>query len=108
MNSLKFAAAAAGTLALLSGSAAAQQSVRMATSWPGGIHLEHFATGFAKQADTLSGGKVKFQVFPAGTIGSPLKIAETVQTMTVSRRSSSDLVAESRICSMCSLMLESF
>ena len=32
----------------------------------------------------------------------------TVQTMMVSRRSSSDLVAESRICSMCSLMLESF
>ena len=32
----------------------------------------------------------------------------TVQTMMVSRRSSRDLVAESRICSMCSLMLESF
>ena len=41
------------------------------------------------------------------------RVADTVDrrhgaTITVSRRSSSDLVADSRICSMCSLMLESF
>ena len=34
--------------------------------------------------------------------------ADTVQTITQSRRSSRLLVAERRICSMCSLMLESF
>jgi TRAP-type mannitol/chloroaromatic compound transport system substrate-binding protein len=61
------------------GGAGAQQTVRTATSWPGGPHLEHFAQGFAKQADSLTGGKVKFQIFPAGTIGSPLKITESVQ-----------------------------
>ena len=61
------------------GTANAQQNIRTATSWPGGPHLEHFAQGFAKQADALTAGKVKFQIFPAGTIGSPLKITETVQ-----------------------------
>jgi TRAP-type mannitol/chloroaromatic compound transport system substrate-binding protein len=73
--------AVVSTAALLvaAGTADAQQSVRMATSWPGGVHLEQFAQGFAKQAESLTGGKVKFQVFPAGTIGSPLKITESVQ-----------------------------
>src|SRR5205807_1615110 len=33
---------------------------------------------------------------------------DTVATITVSLRSSRDFVADSRICSMCSLMLESF
>ena len=59
--------------------AAAQQNIRTATSWPGGVHLEQFAQGFSKQVDSITGGKVKFQVFPAGTIGSPLKITESVQ-----------------------------
>ncbi len=81
MSALKLVAAgaAATTLLLSAGSAAAQQTIRTATSWPGGPHLEHFAQGFAKQADALTAGKVKFQIFPAGTIGSPLKITESVQ-----------------------------
>ena len=69
--------AAGMTLGL--GSTAADAQVRMATSWPGGPHLELFAKGFATTAESLTGGKVKFQVFPAGTIGSPLKMAESVQ-----------------------------
>jgi TRAP-type mannitol/chloroaromatic compound transport system substrate-binding protein len=73
------AAAAAAASFLAAGPAGAQQSLRTATSWPGGVHLEQFAQGFAKQAEALTGGKVKFQVFPAGTIGSPLKITESVQ-----------------------------
>ena len=79
MQIAKSAAIGAATLALAAGGASAQQNIRMATSWPGGIHLEQFANGFAKQADALTGSKVKFQVFPAGTIGSPLKITESVQ-----------------------------
>lgn len=59
--------------------AAAQTSLRMATSWSGGVHLETFAKGFAREVETLTRGKVKFQVFPAGTIGSPLKVTEAVQ-----------------------------
>jgi TRAP-type mannitol/chloroaromatic compound transport system substrate-binding protein len=72
-------AAAAAALLLGVGPGNAQQNVRTATSWPGGVHLEQFAQGFSKQVDSLTGGKVKFQVFPAGTIGSPLKITESVQ-----------------------------
>ena len=81
MTALKLAAASAAATALLlsAGTASAQQNIRTATSWPGGVHLEQFAQGFAKQADALTGGKVKFQIFPAGTIGSPLKITESVQ-----------------------------
>ena len=81
MTALKLAAAgAAATAMLLSAApAGAQQTIRTATSWPGGVHLEQFAQGFSKQADALTGGKVKFQIFPAGTIGSPLKITESVQ-----------------------------
>ena len=81
MTALKLAAAgAAATAMLLSAApAGAQQTIRTATSWPGGVHLEQFAQGFSKQADLLTGGKVKFQIFPAGTIGSPLKITESVQ-----------------------------
>ena len=64
-------ASAAAAFILAGGAASAQQNIRTATSWPGGPHLEHFAQGFSKQADALTGGKVKFQIFPAGTIGSP-------------------------------------
>jgi TRAP-type mannitol/chloroaromatic compound transport system substrate-binding protein len=59
--------------------ASAQEPIRMATSWAGGPHLEFFAKGFANNVDRLTGGKVKFQVFPAGTIGSALKVSESVQ-----------------------------
>ena len=38
----------------------------------------------------------------------PKVIAETVATMTTSRRSIKDLVHDSRICSICSLIEESF
>jgi len=70
----------AGVVSLLAiGAASAQQSIRTATSWPGGPHMEHFAKGFADNVALLTAGKVKFETFPAGTIGSPLKVTETVQ-----------------------------
>jgi len=80
---MKLGTVAAATVALaiaaFGGEARAQTTVRMATSWAGGIHLEYFAKGFATNAEKLTLGKVKFQVFPAGTIGSALKVTETVQ-----------------------------
>ena len=79
MQAVKLAAVMASGMALFAGTASAQQNIRMATSWPGGIHLDQFASGFTRQAGALTGGKVTFQVFPAGTIGSPLKITESVQ-----------------------------
>ena len=84
--SWKFAAlarssAAAGLFTLLIGTsgASAQETLRMATSWPGGPHMDYFAKAYATNAEKMTGGKVKFQVFPAGTIGSALKVTETVQ-----------------------------
>ncbi len=71
--------AAAAIVALVPRVALAQDTIRMATSWPGGAFLDHFAKGFAVNAEKLTNGKVKFQVFPGGTIGSPLKVTETVQ-----------------------------
>lgn len=80
-NLIKAAAGLASAVAALALAvpAVAQTPIRMATSWAGGPHLEIFAKGFAANAERLTGGKVKFQVFPAGTIGSPLKVTETVQ-----------------------------
>ena len=63
-----------------SGTAMAQTTtIRMATSWSGGVHLEVFARGFAREVEQLTQGRVRIQVFPAGTIGSPLKVTEAVQ-----------------------------
>jgi TRAP-type mannitol/chloroaromatic compound transport system substrate-binding protein len=72
-------ATGAALTAALALSAPAGAQVRTATAWSGGPHLEVFAKGFAAEADKLTQGKAKFQIFPAGTIGSPLKVTETVQ-----------------------------
>jgi TRAP-type mannitol/chloroaromatic compound transport system substrate-binding protein len=79
MTRSRLAIVVSAAAALFVAGTANAQGIRTATSWPGGPHLEQFAQGFAKQADALSGGKTKFQIFPAGTIGSPLKITESVQ-----------------------------
>jgi TRAP-type mannitol/chloroaromatic compound transport system substrate-binding protein len=71
-------AALAIAAASLAAPAGAQQSIRIATSWTG-PHFDVMAKGFASNAELLTSGKVKIEVFPAGTIGSPLKVTETVQ-----------------------------
>jgi TRAP-type mannitol/chloroaromatic compound transport system substrate-binding protein len=71
--------AGACALGVMIGTAEAQTNLRMATSWPGGPHMEVFAKGFVRNVEQMTGGKVKPQAFPAGTIGSPLKVTETVQ-----------------------------
>lgn len=78
MNSISRGLAGAA-VAVAVASAAHAQPVRMATSWGGGPHLEVLAKGFARNAEFLTDGKVKVEVFPGGTIGSPLKVTETVQ-----------------------------
>ncbi len=60
-------------------SASAQQNWSMATSWGGGPVLELSAKGAAKNIELVTGGKLKIQVFPGGTLGSPLKVTETVR-----------------------------
>lgn len=69
---------AAAALMALAAAPASAQSIRMATSWTG-PHFDVMAKGFADHVALLTGGKVKVEVFPAGVVGSPLKVSETVQ-----------------------------
>jgi TRAP-type mannitol/chloroaromatic compound transport system substrate-binding protein len=77
MNARATLSAAAALVALAAVPASAQ-SIRMATSWTG-PHFDVMAKGFAEHVALLTGGKVKIEVFPAGVVGSPLKVTETVQ-----------------------------
>jgi len=73
--------AAVIALSLSLGSIAAANAAEkwsMATSWGGGPPLETAAKGFAEMASFLTDGEVEIEVFPAGTLGSPLKVTETV------------------------------
>ena len=67
-------------MALAAGSVSAQQNWSMATSWGGGPVLETAAKGAAQRIELLTGGQIKIQVFPGGTMGSPLKVTETVRS----------------------------
>ncbi len=67
-------------MALAAGSVLAQQNWSMATSWGGGPVLETAAKGAAQRIELLTGGQIKIQVFPGGTMGSPLKVTETVRS----------------------------
>lgn len=58
---------------------AGAKTLKMATSWGGGPHLEDLAKGFANRAKFLTNGEIEFEVFPGGTMGSPLKVVETVR-----------------------------
>lgn len=71
---------AAVGLAIPSNDANAARELSMATSWGGGPHLEFLANGFAQNVEFLTNGEITFEVFPAGTLGSPLKVVETVKT----------------------------
>ncbi|MBL6927777.1 MAG: TRAP transporter substrate-binding protein DctP [Rhodospirillales bacterium] len=73
-------ALAAAVIWLCNGaSIASAKTLKMATSWGGGPHLEDLAKGFAKKAKFLTNGEIEFEVFPGGTLGSPLKVTETVR-----------------------------
>jgi TRAP-type mannitol/chloroaromatic compound transport system substrate-binding protein len=73
------AAFLSASLASAVGSADAK-TYKMATSWGGGPHLEDLAKGLAEKVKFLTNGEVEFEVFPGGTMGSPLKVVETVRS----------------------------
>ena len=75
---LAVSTAIAATMAVSVPSSA--ETFKMATSWPGGPHMEILAKGFAQKAEFLTNGEVRFEVFPGGTLGSPLKVTETVRS----------------------------
>lgn len=51
----------------------------MATAWGGGPLLEMMAKGVAADIGLLTDGAVEVEVFPGGTLGSPLKVTNTVE-----------------------------
>ena len=64
-------------------SANADEIWNMATAWGGGPILEEDAKGYAKMVDTLTDGRIRINVFPGGTLGSPLKVSDTVKSNVV-------------------------
>lgn len=82
---MKLTIALAGALfALSAGLAGAQEEkkshdLRMATGWSGGPLMDIGAQAFADEVRERSDGRINIEVFPAGTLGPGLKVAETVQ-----------------------------
>jgi len=73
------AAVSVAVASMVSTGVFAAEPLKMATSWGGGPHLNMLAKGFAEKVDFLTNGEIKIEVFPAGTLGSPLKVVETVR-----------------------------
>jgi TRAP-type mannitol/chloroaromatic compound transport system substrate-binding protein len=85
MQRLKTVVMAAGLatgLALVPHAAHAQNKVElnMATPWAGGHWLEIGAKGYAQNVEKMTDGRVKINVFPAGTLGPALKVTDTVKS----------------------------
>ena len=77
-NPIKVAIIAA-SLTLATGNAMAEEVTwKMATPWGGGPWLERDAKGFAKNVEDLTGGRIKINVFPGGTLSNALKVTEAV------------------------------
>ena len=82
---MKISIALAGALVALSAGLAGAQDdkkshdLRMATGWSGGPLMDIGAQAFADEVRERSDGRINIEVFPAGTLGPGLKVAETVQ-----------------------------
>ena len=66
--------------ATLSTQTLAENNWRMATPWSGGPWLERDAQGFVDHVNTLSNGGFNIKLFPGGTLGSALKVTDSVQS----------------------------
>ncbi len=73
------AIAAALGLALGATATSAAEQWSMATAWPGGPVLEQAAKRAARNIEFLTNNEIMVEVFPGGTMGSPLKVTETVR-----------------------------
>ena len=73
-----------GTVVLfLSAPARADEIWNMATAWAGGPILEEESKGYAELVNMLTDGRIQINVFPGGTLGSPLKVSDTVKSNVV-------------------------
>lgn len=78
---VRTAAIVTGTLLLSGGLVQADQiEWRMATPWSGGPWLERDAQGFIERANQLTDGRVKITAYPSGTLGSALRVTDTVSS----------------------------
>lgn len=59
---------------------AADINWRMATPWSGGPWLERDAQLFADRVSELTDGKIAIEVYPGGTLGSALRVTNTVKS----------------------------
>lgn len=66
--------------ATLSTQILAENNWRMATPWSGGPWLERDAQSFVDHVNSLSNGDFNIKVFPGGTLGSALKVTDSVQS----------------------------
>lgn len=80
MSRIKALSVAATAAALIAASpaTAAELNFKMATSWAGGPLMDIGAKAFAERVKQMSNGRIEIEVFPAGTLGEPLKVTETV------------------------------
>lgn len=72
--------ALAATLSFGSVGTNAAEQWRMATPWSGGPWLERDAQSFADHLKALSHGEIEVKVFPGGTLGSSLKVTDSVRS----------------------------
>lgn len=52
---------------------------KMATSWGGGPLMEVGSRAFAEKVGLLTDGRIEIEIFPAGKLGPPLQVTETVR-----------------------------
>ena len=71
------AALAAGIALAPAGAVAEKWSV--AAAWGGGILYDYMAKNFTNDVTFLTNGEVTAELFPGGTLGSPLKVTESVK-----------------------------
>lgn len=72
--------AVASALCVAATTASAEtMNLRMATPWSGGHWMDVGAQGFAEAAELLTEGRIKIEVYPAGTLGEALKVTESVR-----------------------------
>ncbi len=72
--------ALASCLTLMTTAAHSATEWRMATPWSGGPWLERDAKSFADNLNQLSHGQIEVKVFPGGTLGSALKVTDSVKS----------------------------
>ncbi|AZM95014.1 C4-dicarboxylate ABC transporter substrate-binding protein [Vreelandella venusta] len=65
---------------LITAASAAEIDWRMATPWSGGPWLERDAQMFADRVNELTNGKIAIEVYPGGTLGSALRVTNTVKS----------------------------